>query len=136
MQRQHLPYGKNYGVAYEGTSSVSALMRLVRTLDAFDTDNLLILPYRVNDDPAALTTRLDTLSLEGFEGVVAVSVLGIANTDDALFCCLNLRDALHHPELTTVVVASSERKAELNKALAIAGFSDLPEHTTDTHSTS
>lgn len=126
MNKQDLPKGTNYGVAYENTASVDALMKLIQALDAYDIDDLLILPYRVIDDPSALATRLDTLSLEGFRGVIAISVLGVSHTDDALFACLNLRDVLNYPELSTVAVVSSERRAELAKALAIAGFSDLP----------
>ena len=134
MRKHTLPQGENYGVAYENTSSVSAIMRFIQTLDEFDVDDLLILPYRANDDPKTLTTRLDALSLEGFSGVVAIIVLGITHTDEALFACLNLRDALGYPELTTAVVASSEQRAEIEKVLAIAGFSDLPDPTDDQES--
>ncbi len=127
MAKQKLPHGTHYGVAYEDTTSVDALMKLIQLLDKFDIDTLLVLPYRVNDNPTALKTRIDALSLEGFCGIVVISVLGISHTDDALFACLNLRDALDCPELVAVVAASSERKANLAKALAIAGFSDLPD---------
>ncbi|MBR3314104.1 MAG: hypothetical protein IKG18_08195 [Atopobiaceae bacterium] len=126
MQVQQLTKGVHYGIAFENTSSVDALMRLVHMLTPFEIDSLLVLPYRVNDDFTKLASRLDALSLEGFQGVVVVSVLGISCTDDALFACLNLRDALNSPELTLISVASSERKAELAKALAISGFSDFP----------
>ncbi|MDO4805701.1 MAG: hypothetical protein Q4A07_00490 [Coriobacteriales bacterium] len=126
MDNQQLSHGTNYGLAYEGVTSVDALMKTIQALDKYDIDNLLVLPYRVNDNPATLTTRLNALSLECFHGVVVVSLLGVSCTDDALFACLNLRDALDCPELTVAVAASSERKAELAKALAIAGFSELP----------
>ena len=126
MQVQQLTKGVHYGIAFENTSSVDALMRLVHMLTPFEIDSLLVLPYRVNDDFTKLASRLDALSLEGFQGVVVVSVLVISCTDDALFACLNLRDALNSPELTLISVASSERKAELAKALAISGFSDFP----------
>ena len=126
MQELQLTKGVHYGIAFENTSSVDALMRLVHMLTPFEIDSLLVLPYRVNDDFTKLASRLDALSLEGFQGVVVVSVLGISCTDDALFACLNLRDALNSPELTLISVASSERKAELAKALAIGGFSDFP----------
>ena len=125
MGKPGLSQGANYGVAFENTTSVDALMKLIQKLDRYDIDNLLILPYRLGDNPAALTKRLDALSVEGFRGVIAISVLGVTHTDDALYAGLNLRDALNCPELTVVVVASSERKADLAKALAIAGFSDL-----------
>lgn len=126
MGKHELPQGANYGVAFENTTSVDALMKLIQTLSQYDFDDLLVLPYRVNDSPSTLMTRLDALSLAGFHGVIVISILGIAHTDDALFACLNLRDALSCPELTVVVAASSERKANLAKTLAIAGFSDLP----------
>ena len=126
MDDQHLSRGTNYGVAYEASTSVDALMMLIQSLDKFDIDNLLILPYRVHDNPTTLATRLDALSLEGFHGVVVVCLLEVSCTDDALFACLNLRDALNHPELTVVVAAASERKTELAKSLAIAGFDELP----------
>lgn len=105
-------------------------MKLIQSLNKYNINDLLILPYRVNDNPTSLTKRLDALSIEGFQGVIAISVLGISHIDDALFACLNLRDALNSPELTTVVVASSERKPELAKVLAIAGFIDLPGQST------
>lgn len=126
MVKHGLPQGANYGVAFENTTSVDALMKLIQMLNQYDIDELLILPYRVYENPKALTARLDALSLEGFHGTVVISVLGISHTDDALYACLNLRDALSCPELTVVVAASSERKANLAKTLAIAGFSDLP----------
>ena len=129
MDKKKLPQGVTFGVAYEGTSSVEAIIALIRTLDAYAIDRLLILPYRVNDDPDALVKRLDTLLLEGFSGLVVISLLGITCTDDALFCCLRLRDALACPELTVVVCASCEDEAELEKSLALAGFSDLPDPT-------
>ncbi len=127
MKRIELERGAKYGIAFQNTTSVDALMKLIQSLNKYDIDDLLILPYRVGDSSSSLTKRLDALSIEGFRGVIAISVLGISHTDDALFACLNLRDALNCPELTIVVVASSERKTELAKVLAIAGFSDLPE---------
>ena len=123
---QKLALGTTYGVAYENTSSADALIRLIKTFDRLDVGNLLILPHWAKDNGVELTRRLDALSIEGFDGVVAISVLGISHIDDALFACLNLRDALDCPDLSTVIVISSERKAGLSKALAIAGFSDLP----------
>ncbi len=126
MESRALQKGVHYGISFENTNSADAFINLARELSRLEVEELLPLPYRVNDDPSSFATRLNALSIAGFQGVVAVSVLGINCTDDAFYACMNLRDAVSSSENTVVAIVSSERKAELAKALAIGGFNDLP----------
>lgn len=117
--------GVRYGMPYEHTSTVDALAHVMGTLAGLDVGEALILPYRLGEDTSILRSRLETLSLEGFGGLVIVCVIGVANTDDALFASLTLRDVLDCPELSTLTVMSCERSAEVAKALLLGDFSEL-----------
>lgn len=117
--------GIRYGMSYERTSTVDALASTMGTLAGHDVDEALVLPYRLGEDTSTLRSRLETLSLEGFGGLVIVCVIGVASTDDALFASLTLRDALDCPELRALTVMSCERRAEVAKAMLLGDFSEL-----------
>ena len=121
-----LERGVRYGVTAVRSSSVEALMDVVRSLDDYGEDEVLILTHRVGQDTNELRTRIERLALNRFDGVAVVATLGVRDTDDALQVSVELRDVLSNPDLTYVVVLSSSEEAELAQALALGGFRDLP----------
>lgn len=117
--------GIHYGMPYERTSTVDALASAMGALASRGVDEALILPYRLSEDTSPLRSRLEALSLGGFDGLVIICTIGVANTDDALFASLTLRDVLDCPELRTLTVMSCERKADIAKALLLGDFGEL-----------